>query len=262
MLSFPNAKINLGLRITSKRPDGYHNIESCFYPIRWCDALEVLPSEKLNFTTSGLSIPGETDSNLCLKAYHLIEKIYQIPPVHIHLHKVIPMGAGLGGGSSDGAFTLKILNELFKLGLASTQLQELAGQLGSDCPFFIENKPAIVRGTGDMFSECPIDLSDKYLAIKNPGIHISTKEAYHNINPQASSLPIESILSEPLTNWKMTLKNDFEKAVTAHHPEINQIKQELYNKGAIYASMTGSGSTVYGIFDQSIDLSGYRTFAL
>ena len=249
MLAFPNAKINIGLNITSKRPDGYHNIESCFYPTPWNDALEIIPSSELKFTTSGLSIPGSEDSNLCLKAYHLLKEDFDIPAVHIHLHKVIPMGAGLGGGSADGAFTLKLLNDLFELGISSKQLEVYASKLGADCPFFIDNKPKIVRGTGDVFSDCPIDLTGKTILIKNPGIHIGTKEAYANVIPKEPLIRIEDILIKNISDWKDQVNNDFEESVFPSHPEIENLKNDLYNLGASYASMTGSGSTVYGIFE-------------
>ncbi len=249
MLSFPNAKINLGLNITSKKPDGYHNIESCFYPIPWNDALEIVKSHDFEFSSSGLKIPGNPESNLCIKAYELLRKEFNLSPIHIHLHKVIPMGAGLGGGSADGAFTLKMLNELFQLDLSSKQLEELAGQLGSDCPFFIRNKPVIVRGTGDQFFDCSVDLSDKTLLIKNPGVHISTQEAYAHVRPYEPKEKIELVLDQPINKWSEDLKNDFESSIFPSHPEIRDLKTQLYEMGAEYASMTGSGSTVYGIFE-------------
>ena len=262
MLAFPNAKINIGLHITSKRPDGYHNIESCFYPIPWKDALEIIPASELKFTTSGLSIPGSEDSNLCLKAYHLLKKDFDIPAVHIHLHKVIPMGAGLGGGSADGAFTLKLLNDLFELAISNQQLEVYASKLGADCPFFIENQPKIVRGIGEIFSPCPIDLTGKVLLIKNPGIHIGTKEAYANVIPKEVDRAIEDTLSDSPSKWVEHLKNDFEVSVFPNHPELETLKNELYDLGATYASMTGSGSTVYGLFDEPLEQEGYLSFTL
>ncbi|MEQ8583827.1 MAG: 4-(cytidine 5'-diphospho)-2-C-methyl-D-erythritol kinase [Marinoscillum sp.] len=262
MLSFPNAKINLGLNIVSRRPDGYHDLESCFYPIPWCDALEVLPAEKLTFTSTGLDIPGTPESNLCLRAYDLLQKTYDLPGAHIHLHKVIPMGAGLGGGSADGAFTLKMLNELFDLGLDVPTLQNLAGQLGSDCPFFIENKPVLATGTGTVFREVALDLSGKHIAIKHPHIHVSTQKAYSLIKPSAPDYSIENTLKEPISQWRNALKNDFEASVFGQFPEIQQIKEELYASGALYAAMSGSGSAVFGLFEQEISLEGYVTFSL
>lgn len=262
MLSFPNAKINLGLNIVSKRPDGYHEIESCFYPIPWQDALEILPADELKFTTSGLDIPGSSAANLCLKAYHLLSKIHNLAPVHIHLHKVIPMGAGLGGGSADGAFTLKMLNGLFGLNLSTEQLQSYATQLGSDCPFFIENKPTLAKGTGTSFSDTDLDLSGYFLALQNPNIHISTQEAYANIIPRLPNAHIRQIIKEPVPTWRYSLLNDFEQSVFPMHPKIQQLKDELYNQGAVYASMTGSGSTVYGLFQEEPSLEDYRIFKL
>jgi len=255
MLSFPNAKINLGLNIVSKRADGYHNLESCFYPIPWNDVLEIIPSSELKFTSTGLEIPGNIESNLCVKAYQLLVDSYAIKPVHIHLHKVIPMGAGLGGGSADGAFTLSMLNEIFELKLSVSKLEELAGQLGSDCPFFIKNKPVYATGTGTTFESVNLNLAGKYLALKNPGIHVGTKEAYAGITPKPSSKAIPDIIHSEIGLWKNQLHNDFEDSIFPNHPEIAQIKTDLYHKGALYASMTGSGSTVYGVFDECPQIS-------
>lgn len=262
MLSFPNAKINIGLNITSKRSDGYHNIESCFYPIPWTDVLEIIPAEKPTFTSTGLQIPGNAESNLCLKAYQLLKEEYDCPPAHIHLHKVVPMGAGLGGGSADGAFTLKMLNTLFNLEITSPKLEQLAGKLGSDCPFFIDNQAKIVRGTGDQFSKCPIDLSGKLLLIKNPGIHIGTKEAYAQVVPTERSTKLDDVLQQDMYQWPGTLKNDFEASIFPNHPSIAALKKELYDLGATYASMTGSGSTVYGLFESMPSQKGFQVFTL
>ena len=262
MLSFPNAKINLGLNIVSKRPDGYHNIESCFYPIPWCDVLEIIPSDELLFTSSGLAIPGAEDSNLCLRAFHLLKDAYDIPNVHIHLHKVIPMGAGLGGGSSDGAFTLKMLNDLFDLGMDVPTLQKLAGQLGSDCPFFIENKPVIATGTGTIFQDTELNLSGKHIAIRHPHVHVSTEKAYSLVQPATPTHSIEHTLKKPMTQWKNVLQNDFEPSVFAQFPEIRNVKNQLYTAGATYVAMSGSGSAVFGLFEQEILLQGYVTFSL
>lgn len=262
MLSFPNAKINLGLNILSKRPDGFHNIESCFYPIPWKDVLEVIPANSFQFTSSGLAIPGASNSNLCVKAYELLNEAYHLPPVHIHLHKVIPMGAGLGGGSADGAFTLKSISELFELNLSTSDLQAYAAKLGSDCPFFIENKPILATGTGTTFSPTQLDLSGKWIALQHPGIHIGTQEAYANVSPSTPKHRIAEILSQPLSAWKDQLVNDFEASVFPNHPSISALKNQLYELGAVYASMTGSGSTVYGIFDTKPELPGFSSFQL
>ncbi|MBD1397941.1 4-(cytidine 5'-diphospho)-2-C-methyl-D-erythritol kinase [Pontibacter sp. JH31] len=250
MLDFPNAKINIGLLVTEKRPDGFHNLESCFYPVQWCDALEILPAEKLEFTMSGLPVPGNPDSNLCLKAYHLLQQEFQLPPVHMHLHKVIPMGAGLGGGSSDAAFALKELNSLFELNLSDDKLEGYARQLGSDCAFFIRNKPVIAVEKGDVFKPVALDLKGYTCVLVYPGIHITTAEAYGNIMPQKPSCDIEMFLKQDIKVWKDVLKNDFETALFPKYPELAAIKERLYAAGATYASMTGSGSAVYGLFKE------------
>jgi 4-diphosphocytidyl-2-C-methyl-D-erythritol kinase len=248
MLDFPNAKINLGLLVTEKRADGFHNLESCFYPVQWCDALEILPAEQEQFTMSGLPVPGNPDSNLCLKAYRLLQRDFQLPPVHMHLHKVIPMGAGLGGGSSDAAFALKQLNTLFELNLSPDALENSARQLGSDCAFFIQNKPVIAVEKGDVFKPVDLDLSGYTCVVVYPGIHITTAEAYGNIVPQKPSCGIEMYLKQDVQVWKEVLKNDFEEALFPSYPELPAIKEKLYAAGAEYASMTGSGSAVYGLF--------------
>ncbi len=252
MISFPNAKINLGLNIVSKREDGYHNIESCFYPIPWYDSLEVIEAASFAFHSYGLDIPGDASSNLCVKAYELIKADHNIPAVAIHLLKNIPMGAGLGGGSADGAFVLKLLNELFRLNLTDTQLETYALQLGSDCPFFVKNEPAITTGRGEDLKLIDLDLSDYHLAIHNPGIHVSTKEAYAGVTPQSPRNNFSNLIGSPIHEWKGLLINDFETSIFPNHPEIQQLKNAMYKAGAIYASMTGSGSTVYGIFEKPI----------
>lgn len=252
MIVFPNAKINLGLNIVSKREDGYHNIVSCFYPIPFADILEVIPSKTYKFTSSGIVIPG--DGNLCTKAYNLLKADFNIPPVSIHLHKIIPIGAGLGGGSSDASFTLKCLNDLFDLGLDSAQLETYATQIGSDCPFFITNRPVVASETGTTFSSTTLNLTGKYFVLLNPGIHVSTAEAYGGVVPKQPNLAVSEILEKPIDQWQGTLQNDFELTVAKKYPEINRIKQSLYELGAAYASMSGSGSSVYGIFDEEIKI--------
>ena len=253
MISFPNAKINLGLNIVSKREDGYHNIESCFYPIPWYDSLEVIKAASFSFHSYGLDIPGDNSSNLCVKAYELIRADHDIPPVEIHLLKNIPMGAGLGGGSADGAFTLKMLNDLFELGLSDEKLESYALQLGSDCPFFIKNQPAIAKGRGEELEAIELDLSGYHLGIHNPGIHVSTKEAYSGIVPQLPPISIVSIIRTPLKEWKDSIVNDFETSIFPNHPAIAELKQDMYDTGAVYASMTGSGSTVFGLFGEKVE---------
>ena len=244
MIVFPNAKINIGLNVIEKRPDGFHNIESCFYPVPWFDALEVIESEKFSFVSSGIVIPGS--SNICLDAYELIKGDFDIPPVSIQLLKNIPIGAGLGGGSADGAFMLKLLNDKFSLAITTGHLQSYASKLGSDCPFFIDNKPCFVEGTGDIFSPIDIDLAGMYIAIIYPQIHLNTNLAYKNIIPSRLLKDLKKMLAtQPLAEWNNQVTNDFEIGA---EPAILQLKESLYTQGAIYASMTGSGSAVYGLF--------------
>ena len=247
MLAFPNAKVNLGLHITGKRKDGYHNIESCLFPIPWTDVLEVIPSRSFSFTSTGLPIEGGDSDNLCVKAYDLLKKSHNLPPLDIHLHKVIPMGAGLGGGSSDGAFTLKIINELCQLELSDKILMEYAGDLGSDCPFFIANQPVIARGRGTELTPFEVDLSGWYIALSCPDVHVSTKEAYAEAIPKSSCNPIQYTLAHQ-DNWRQGLRNDFELSIFRKYPIIQSIKVKMYDLGASYASMTGSGAAVFGLF--------------
>ncbi|MEO9482007.1 MAG: 4-(cytidine 5'-diphospho)-2-C-methyl-D-erythritol kinase [Ekhidna sp.] len=262
MITFPNAKINLGLNIVSKREDGYHDIESCFYPILWNDSLEVIEAASFAFHSYGMNIPGEVSSNLCVKAYELIKKDHNIPPVEIHLLKNIPMGAGLGGGSADGAYTLTMLNELFDLGLTGIQLEAYALQLGSDCPFFIRNQPAIAKARGEQLEAIELNLSGYHLSIHNPDIHISTKEAYAGVMPHKADKRISELIQNPLNAWRDSLVNDFEASIFPNHPAIAQLKQEMYDAGAIYASMTGSGSTVFGIFEKEFEGDNWRSLKL
>lgn len=250
MISFPNAKINLGLHITGKRKDGYHEIETCMVPIPLFDALEMILDKKEAWDSTGLDIPGDSKDNLILKAEKLLKKDFQgLPNLAIHLHKNIPMGAGLGGGSADCAFALKLMNNLFDLHLDDYFLEEYAAQLGSDCPFFIENIPKIARGRGEILD--PIDLSLKgcYLILINPGIHIGTKEAYAGVSPAPAKVKLEEVLADR-SRWKSELVNDFEASIFKNHPAIAEIKEEMYKNGAFYAAMSGSGSTVFGLFDQ------------
>ncbi len=255
MLTFPNAKINIGLQIIEKRSDGFHNINSVFYPIGWKDALEIAPASKISFTSSGLEIPGNPENNLCLKAFYLLKTDFNIPNVHIHLHKVVPMGAGMGGGSADGAFTLKMLNELCGLQLSIESLVNYAKKLGSDCAFFIQNIPKFCFEKGDNFLNFDFSLKGKFIYVVNPKIHISTAEAYAGVNPKQVEESLMVQLLEPIENWENRVTNDFEMALLVKYPAIYTIKNQLYNLGAKYASMTGSGSTVYGIFDFEPKLS-------
>ena len=264
MIVFPNCKINLGLNILRKREDGYHDLETVFYPVPLKDGLEVVRQLTVNsnqlsvacveFTTSGLAINGNSEDNLCIKAYYLLKKDFpSLPNIQMHLHKVIPMGAGLGGGSADGAFALKLLNDTFKLNLSTQQLIDYALQLGSDCPFFILNKPCFATGRGEKMEEIALDLSAYQFVIINPKIHIGTGWAFGNIAPKIPSQSIKNIITQPIHTWKDTLLNDFELPAIHYYPEIGAIKDELYKQGAVYSSMTGSGSTVLGIFEKAIN---------
>lgn len=258
MLSFPNCKINLGLNIIRKREDGFHDLETIFFPIPFTDVLEIIPSNKtdpiaIGFTITGLPISG--NENLCTKAYDLIKKDFpDLPPIKMHLHKVIPMGAGLGGGSADAAFTLQLLNEIFTLNLKTEQLLDHALQLGSDGPFFIINKPCFAKDRGEILQSINIDLPNYKILLVNPGIHIDTKWAFSKISPQARKISIKEIIKQPIETWKQQLQNDFEVPVFAEYPEIEKVKSDLYESGAAYASLSGSGSTVYGIFSKEKEI--------
>jgi 4-diphosphocytidyl-2-C-methyl-D-erythritol kinase len=253
MLAFPNCKINLGLNIVSKRTDGYHNLETVFYPISVKDALEVITSKSFSFQCTGLSISGGVEDNLCIKAYHLLKKDFpDLPEVSIHLHKAIPMGAGLGGGSADGAFMLSLLNKKFRLNISEEKLITYSLQLGSDCPFFIINKPCFATGRGEKLTPVAVDLSSYKIVLINPGIHVSTKEAFSALTPAVPAKSIQQIIEQPVETWKAELKNDFEETVFQLHAAIKDIKERLYAEGAVYAAMTGTGSTVYGIFKPEV----------
>jgi 4-diphosphocytidyl-2-C-methyl-D-erythritol kinase len=249
MIQFPNCKINLGLSILAKRPDGYHELETVFYPIAISDALEILPADSLTITQSGIPVPGDPTQNLCLKAYHLLKKDFpQIPSVQMHLHKNIPMGAGLGGGSSDGTTALLILNQQFGLGLNDQQLIDYASQLGSDCPFFVYNKACHATGRGEILAPIELDLSNYQFVLVHPGIHIATAWAFQQLNPDTKTESIKAIIEKPISEWKAYLINDFEAPVFNAEPTLSEIKSKLYQLGAIYASMSGSGSSLFGIF--------------
>lgn len=249
MIAFPNAKINLGLQILAKRKDGYHDIRTCMVPIPLCDALEVILEKKAHWTSSGLAIPGDPKDNLILKAEKLLKKDFPgLPNLHIHLHKNIPMGAGLGGGSADGAFALVLMNNAFDLLLDDFFLEEYAAQLGSDCPFFIQNLPQIAEGRGEILTSIDLSLKGVYLVLVNPGIHIGTKEAYAGVSPTPAKVQLEVVLADR-NRWKNELINDFEASIFPNHPEIAAIKAKMYEAGAFYASMSGSGSTVFGLFE-------------
>jgi 4-diphosphocytidyl-2-C-methyl-D-erythritol kinase len=278
MILFPNAKINLGLNVIEKRVDGFHNLESVFAPVELNDVLEIIidekktsqtkpdsssspisgrlrganSPEKIQFSSSGLSIDGNWENNLIVKAYRLLDADFNLPSVKIHLHKIIPMGAGLGGGSSDAAFTLKGLNELFNLKLPEEKLISYAVKLGSDCAFFIRNKSVFASEKGEIFEDLNLDLKNYKILIVWPGIHSSTADAYGGIVPKKTEISIKEILKKDISHWRNELKNDFEEPIFKKYPEIKTVKEKLYEAGAGYASLSGSGSAVYGLFEKEI----------
>jgi 4-diphosphocytidyl-2-C-methyl-D-erythritol kinase len=254
MISFPHCKINLGLHVLSKRSDGYHDIETCFYPVPRTDILEIIPSNQFSFTQSGLKVDGKEEDNLCVKAFCLFQKEFGLPNAQIYLHKVVPMGAGLGGGSSDAAFTLRLLNQVFDLELSSDKLMKYAAQLGSDCAFFAQDQPKIGKGRGEILFPNSVSLKGYHLVLVKPEIHVSTAEAYSGIVPKTSQHSIEKILAHPIQKWNGLLSNDFEASIFNKYPVIREMKEKLYANGAIYSSMSGSGASVFGIFEKSIDL--------
>ena len=253
MILFPPAKVNLGLKVLYKRPDGYHEIDTCMVPVPLCDVLEIVPSDTFQFVQSGLTVESGDENNLCVKAFRLLKKTVDFPNVYIHLRKQIPMGAGLGGGSADAAYVLKGINELFQLNLAVETLESLAAQLGSDCPFFIQNIPQIASGRGEVLTPIQLDLKGYYIKIVNPGIHSNTAKAYQEMVFSDAKNSVKNTLGSSLNAWKNTLVNDFEKSLFKHYPVLSGIKELLYQEGAIYASMSGSGSTLYGLFEKMPD---------
>ncbi|HVS98330.1 MAG TPA: 4-(cytidine 5'-diphospho)-2-C-methyl-D-erythritol kinase [Puia sp.] len=262
MLSFPAAKINLGLRILRRRDDGYHELETAFYPVPLKDALEILRnSDKTTFTGYGLPIPGDPDANLCLKAWQMLRNDFPtLPAVQFHLYKNIPVGAGLGGGSSDGATTLLGLNRQFQLGLTESQLIEYASRLGSDCPFFVLNTACLGTGRGDVLEPLKLDLTGYTLVLADPGIHVGTAEAFSLCTPGQNSIPLKVVLSQPVAAWRGQLVNDFEEPIFRLHPRLRVVKETLYANGALYASLTGSGSAFFGIFakDRAPSVNPFR----
>lgn len=263
MIQFAPAKINIGLQITEKRSDGYHAIQSVFYPVPWNDVIEVLPSGDGSdvFESHGLDIDAAVEDNLCMRTLHLMRKHYEIPPVSTGLLKNIPTGAGLGGGSSDAAAMVRALNEEFKLEIPQADQEKLILEIGSDCPFFIERKPKLVSGRGEILSPTQLSLADFHIMLVYPNIHVSTKEAYQNIQPKPATFDLGQIHDLPIIQWKDHVVNDFEKGVCELYPEIQKVKDALYDAGADYASMSGSGSTVYGIFSfpPKIEFDNYLT---
>lgn len=258
MITFPNAKINLGLNIIEKRPDGYHNLETIFYPINLQDALEVTRRENGEYEytlhISGASLDGEPEDNLVVKAYKLLKKDHpRMLPIDVHMYKHIPAGAGLGGGSSDAAHMIKLLNDKFSLGLSTEQMEEYAAQLGADCAFFIRNRPVFATGIGNIFEPIELSLKGYYIILVKPDIFVSTRDAFAEIKPVRPAVSLKEIVKQPIETWKGNMKNDFEDSVFKKFPEIAAIKDELYDLGAVYAAMSGSGSSVYGIFKEPIE---------
>jgi 4-diphosphocytidyl-2-C-methyl-D-erythritol kinase len=260
MIVFPNAKINLGLSVTEKRPDGYHNLETVFYPLTdLTEALEVVTANDIKeadgtsqsdfyLKQTGRVIEGTVEDNLVLKAYRLLKETYDLPPLYVYLHKRIPSGAGLGGGSADAAFMLKLINEHFALHISDTQLEEYATRLGADCAFFIKNKPTYAEGVGNIFSPIQLSLDGYGIIVVKPDVFVSTREAFANIDPHRPKYCVRDVIARPVAEWKEWLTNDFEASVFPSHPAIREVKEELYRQGASYASMTGSGSAVFGLF--------------
>ena len=257
MILYPPAKINIGLAVIEKRQDGFHNIETVFYPIPLCDTLiveitEVKSTQKLDFSCDGIELPNNRPhDNLCCKAYRLLDADFHLLPTNIRLHKVIPAGAGLGGGSSDAAYTLLALNDLYQLRLSSEKLAWYAGHLGSDCAFFLLNNPAFGSGKGNELKPVILSLSEYHIILIKPPVFVSTADAYSSVTPKKEQRHLLEALQAPVSKWRYMIFNDFEEPVFSKHPEIKQIKEKLYDEGAIYAAMSGSGSCVYGIFNEN-----------
>lgn len=260
MVSFPNCKINIGLHITGKRPDGYHNLESIMVPVPWQDVLEIVPAEadqQTEFKSTGIRIFGSKENNLCLKAYELLLADFPLPPARFHLHKIIPIGAGLGGGSSDAALSLVMLNKMFNLKISDEQIENYAARLGSDCPFFLHNKPLYAFEKGDKFEQISLKTEGLFIVLIKPRIHVNTAEAYSWIKPVKRKASLKDLIQQPIESWKDHIENDFELPVFEKYPTIKNIKSRLYKQGALYASMSGSGSTVYGLFREEKHLNTY-----
>lgn len=259
MIIFPKAKINLGLRITGKRHDGYHDIETIFYPVNLFDALEFVVSSGTqnndSLTVTGLETGGVPENNLVMKGVRLLREEFSFPVLKIHLHKAIPAGAGLGGGSSDAAGIIAGINKYFGLSIADEKMEAISLKIGSDCPFFLKSIPSMARGRGEIMEPIDSKLSDYYILLVNPGISISTKEAYQNCNPRHPTSDLRQLVSRPVEQWKGLIINDFEESVFAKYPQISEIKKNLYSSGALYSSMSGSGSTVFGIFNTKPEIT-------
>ena len=252
MLTFPTAKLNLGLYVIQRRPDGFHTLESVMVPLPWADVLEILPApagRPGSISLTGRPIPGDPATNLCLRAYELLQADFPaLPPAQLYLHKIVPIGAGLGGGSADAAFALKAANELLELKLSVAQLESYARRLGSDCAFFIQNKPVLAVERGDVFEEINLSLTGTSCVVVYPNLHIGTAEAYAGITPQRPAHPLREALTQPMETWRDTVSNDFETALTPTYPVLGEVKRQLYAAGAAYASLSGSGSAVYGLW--------------
>lgn len=254
MLAFANAKINLGLNVTDKRADGYHNLETVFYPVKLYDVLEITEAAETSFECKGIDVPGDTADNICLKAYHLLSKDFELPPLKITLLKNIPVGAGLGGGSADAAFLIKLINDKCELGLTIGAMEDYARVLGADCAFFISNHPVYAYGKGDQFAELHVDLSAYYKVLVKPPVHVSTADAFGGLSPAFPEKPLIDLIKLPVTDWKERVKNDFEERIFVKYPEISQIKEQLYLAGATFALMSGSGSSVFALFEKETRL--------
>lgn len=262
MILFANAKINIGLQVVARRADGYHELNSIFYPLPIYDVIELMPiaGEEPTLNVQGSYIPGNSKDNLCIKAYELLKSEHVIPAVAIDMIKQIPIGAGLGGGSADASFVLKGLNDLFQLNLTRAQLKKYAAQLGADCPFFIDNTAVFASGIGTDFKEISLDLAEYHLAVIMPNIHVSTAEAYRGVKPKASEVNLAEAIRLPIQEWKFHIRNDFEESIFDTYPLLKEIKEALYHKGAIYASMSGSGAAIYGIFWEKTDLREFSKY--
>ena len=248
MIVYPHAKINLGLQIKRRRSDGFHEIETAFYPVDMTDILEIKPSQEPQLFLSGVTVEGAPEDNLCMKAYSMLQADFDLPPVQLHLHKQIPVGAGLGGGSSDGAYTLRLLNEYFSLGINNLKLEEYAAVLGSDCPAMLYKRPLLATGRGEQIAPCNVDLSGFHILVCTPDIFISTAQAYAQVHPKEPKQLLRDVLSLPVEAWKEHVVNDFEAALFPHYPLLREYKEKIYAFGALYASLSGSGSALYGIF--------------
>lgn len=261
MILFPNAKINIGLNILRRRPDGYHDISTVMYPAGWKDILEIIPSKsgKTTLTVTGRRVDCPAEKNLVMKAYRRMAAEVELPEVDIYLHKIIPDGAGLGGGSADATFTLIGLNKLFDLGFNDKQLASMAGSLGADCAFFVYNRPMLCEGIGLDMSPVSVDLRHYNIVIVKPPISIPTAQAYGNCSPKEPEVPLPDLLRLPVDQWRHTVHNDFEAGIVRLHPEIGQIEQRLYDMGAVYSAMSGSGSSVFGLFDHDILADDIKT---